>query len=79
MLLIEVDGGKIVDAHSEIDLPNDAIAPGPLREIREHMAADPQVPVAAQYAGAELAGMPISGTLPGAKSEGAGEFPIDIG
>ncbi len=47
---IQVDGGKIIDAHTQVDLANGVCLPGPIDEIRQHPAPDAQVPVSAQDA-----------------------------
>ncbi len=33
---IQVDGGKIIDAHTQVDLANGVCLPGPIDEIRQH-------------------------------------------
>src|SRR2546421_4666950 len=57
VLLVEVDRGKIIDAHPQVEFPNDVGVPGPLKEIGQHPTAYPPVPVLAQDRHPKLATM----------------------
>src|SRR2546421_11748440 len=78
ILLIQVDGGKIIDAHTQVDLANRTRVPGPIDEIGQHPAADPAIPVSAQDGHPKLTRMLEARTLTRAEGQGACDFPGDF-
>src|SRR5947209_3624362 len=79
IILVQVDGGKIIDANTQVDLANRRGLPGPINEIRQHVVSDPAIPVFAQDAHPELARVLEAGTLARDKGQRAGDFTIDFG
>src|SRR5579864_1130052 len=75
IFLVEVDGGKIIHAHTQVDLANRPTLPGPLDEIREHLAPDPEIPVFAQDRHPKLTGMLEARTLARAEGQRSCNFP----
>ena len=55
ILLVKMDGGKIIHAHAQVDLANRASLPGPSDEIRQHVAPYTEIPVFAQDGRTKLA------------------------
>src|SRR6266702_3926794 len=79
VLLIQVDGGKIIDAHTQVDLANRSSFPGPIEEIRQHTAPDPEIPVFAQDGHPKLTGMLEARTLARAEGQCPCDFTSDFG
>src|SRR5437588_6032130 len=79
ILLIQVDGGKIIDAHTQVDLANRSSYPGPIDEIGQHTAPDAEIPVPAQDGHSKLTGMLEAWTLARAEGQRPCDFTSDFG
>src|SRR5258708_3567205 len=78
VFFIEMNGGQIISAHKQVDFAHDLAGPGPVDQIRQQMAANPQAPERLRDRDAELTSMAYALAFAPAKRQGPSQLPIQF-